>query len=299
MRVCEQAVRVVDAERADLFLRSRDGGLRLEATYGRPGDAIGAAAEGIVAAVVERGAAVSGERSLAVPLSWDGQLRGALVVEFASEHADDGVLDLLTKLAELAAGACRNAMEHAALALEARTDGLTGCLNHAAMQDTLRRELERCRRTGHGLSLAIVDLDDFKQVNEQHGHQAGDEVLKHVGSALRDSVRAYDVVARYGGDEFAIIALDAGEDVTADVVARGLGRDPGQARQPGLREQGDGGDRGRRRVARGRLADDAHRAGRPGAPLRQARGAARDPDSRVVGPGLVRFGPQAARLGGR
>jgi diguanylate cyclase (GGDEF)-like protein len=114
-------------------------------------------------------------------------------------------------------------MEHAALALEARTDGLTGCLNHAAMQDTLRRELERCKRTGHGLSLAIVDLDDFKQVNEQHGHQAGDEVLKHVGSALRDSVRAYDVVARYGGDEFAIIALDAGEDVTADVVARGLG----------------------------------------------------------------------------
>jgi diguanylate cyclase (GGDEF)-like protein len=68
-----------------------------------------------------------------------------------------------------------------------------------------------------------VDLDDFKQVNEQYGHQAGDEVLKHVGSALRDSVRAYDVVARYGGDEFAIIALDADEDVTVDVVARGLG----------------------------------------------------------------------------
>ena len=223
VRVCEQAVRVVDAERADLFLTGRAGGLRLEATYGRSADAIGAPAEGIVAAVVERGEPVSSERSLAAPLRWDGELRGVLVVELTSEHVDDGGLDLLTKLAELAAGACRNAMEHAALALEARTDGLTGCLNHAAMQDTLRRELERCRRTGHGLSLAIVDLDDFKQVNEQHGHQAGDEVLKHVGSALRDSVRAYDVVARYGGDEFAIIALDAGEDVTADVVARGLG----------------------------------------------------------------------------
>jgi len=223
VRVCEQAVRVVDAERADVFLRSRDGRPRLEATYGRAGDAIGAAAEGIVSAVVERGEAVSGERSIAVPLHWGGELRGALVVEFASGHGDDDALDLLTKLAELAAGACRNAMEHAGLALEARTDGLTGCLNHAAMQDTLRRELERCRRTGHGLSLAIVDLDDFKQVNEQHGHQAGDEVLKHVGSALRDTVRSYDVVARYGGDEFAIIALDAGEDVAVDVVARGLG----------------------------------------------------------------------------
>jgi diguanylate cyclase (GGDEF)-like protein len=138
-------------------------------------------------------------------------------------HATPERLQHLSSLADLAAVAARNASVHAGVAQAARTDGLTGCLNHAAMQDTLRRELERCARTGHGLSLAIVDLDDFKQVNEQYGHQAGDEVLKHVGSALRDSVRAYDVVARYGGDEFAIIALDAGEEVTVDVVARGLG----------------------------------------------------------------------------
>jgi diguanylate cyclase (GGDEF)-like protein len=223
VRVCEEATRVTGAERADVFLRSRGDPLRLEATYGRPGEAIGAAGEGIVAAVVERGKAVTGERSLAVPLSWDGELRGALVVEFGSEHMEDGALELLGHLADLSAAAYRNALTHAELALAARTDGLTGCLNHAAMQDTLRRELERCRRTGHGLSLAIVDLDDFKQVNEQHGHQAGDEVLKHVGAALRDSVRAYDVVARYGGDEFAIIALDAGEQVAADVAARGMG----------------------------------------------------------------------------
>jgi diguanylate cyclase (GGDEF)-like protein len=102
------------------------------------------------------------------------------------------------------------------------------------MHDTLRRELERCRRTGHGLSLAIVDLDDFKLVNEQHGHQAGDSVLKQVGAALLDSVRAYDVVARYGGDEFAIIALDAGEDVAVDVVARGLGEIRGRLGQLGF-----------------------------------------------------------------
>ena len=234
VRVCEQAVRVAEAERADVFLRSRDGALRLEATYGRPGETIGTAAEGIVAAVAERGDAVSAEHSLAVPLRWSGELRGVLVVEFRGDHDEAEALDLLTQLAEFAAAACRNAMEHAALALEARTDGLTGCLNHAAMQDTLRRELERSSRSGHGLSLAIVDLDDFKQVNEQHGHQAGDEVLKHVGSALRDTVRTYDVVARYGGDEFAIIALDAGEDVTVDVVARGLGEIRGRLSNLGL-----------------------------------------------------------------
>jgi two-component system, cell cycle response regulator len=222
VRVCEQAVRVTGAARADVFLRQRGPGMRLEATWGRPGEAIGAAGEGIVEAVAERGEAVSRERALAVPLSWDGELRGALVVESGSEPAEGDALELLSALADLAAAACRNAQAHAVLALAARTDGLTGCLNHAAMQDTLRRELERCRRTGSGLALAIVDLDDFKQVNERHGHQAGDEVLKHVGAALGDSVRAYDVVARYGGDEFAIIAIDADETVAADVVTRGL-----------------------------------------------------------------------------
>jgi diguanylate cyclase (GGDEF)-like protein len=218
VRVCEQGTRVAGGERADVFLGDAADGLRLEATYGRPGEAIGTRAEGIAEAVAERGEPTSEGGTLAVPLRWDGELRGVLVVE-GCVGTD---LELLTAFAELASAACRNAAEHAQLALAARTDGLTGCLNHAAMQDTLRRELERSRRTGTGLSLAIVDLDDFKQVNERHGHQAGDEVLKHVGAGLRDSVRAYDIVARYGGDEFVIIALDAGEEVAADVVSRGL-----------------------------------------------------------------------------
>ncbi len=218
VRVCEEAAQVSGAERADVFLVAPADALRLEATYGRPGESIGTRAEGIAETVAERGEPMSAGGTLAVPLRWDGELRGVLVGEGGVE-AD---LELLTAFAELASAACRNAAEHARLALAARTDGLTGCLNHAAMQDTLRRELERSRRTGSGLSLAIVDLDDFKQVNERHGHQAGDEVLKHVGAGLRDSVRAYDVVARYGGDEFVIIALDAGEEVAAEVVSRGI-----------------------------------------------------------------------------
>src|SRR4029079_18015355 len=113
---------------------------------------------------------------------------------------------LRVDLAALSSPACRTADAHAKLALAARTDGLTGCLNHAAMQDTLRREVERASRTGRRLSLAIVDLDDFKDVNEEHGHQVGDRVLQSVGETLRDNVRTYDTVARYGGDEFAVIA---------------------------------------------------------------------------------------------
>jgi diguanylate cyclase (GGDEF)-like protein len=238
VRVCEEATRVAGADRADVFLGTPVVGFRLEATYGRPGDALGARVEpgaGIVGDVAERGEPVRGEHALAAPLRWDGALRGVLVVEYAGGRAGGTAeLDLLMELADLAAAACRNATEHARLALEARTDGLTGCLNHAAMQDTLRRELERCGRTGGELSLAMIDLDDFKNVNDRHGHQAGDEVLKHVGAALLDSVRSYDVVARYGGDEFAIIAIDAGEEVAADVAARGLDEIRGRLEELGL-----------------------------------------------------------------
>jgi diguanylate cyclase (GGDEF)-like protein len=225
-RVCEEATRVAGADRADVFLGMPGDGLRLEATYGRPGEAVGARIEpgtGIVGEVAERGEPVGGEHSLAAPLRWGGGLRGVLAVEYGGERAGgESELNLLMELADLAAVAYRNATAHAHLALEARTDGLTGCLNHAAMHDALRREFERGRRGGHGLALAIVDLDDFKQVNEEHGHLAGDEVLRRVGAALRESVRAYDVVARYGGDEFAVIAVGADEATAAEVVTRAL-----------------------------------------------------------------------------
>jgi diguanylate cyclase (GGDEF)-like protein len=238
VRVCEEARRVTAARRADVYLGASAEDLRLEATFGRPADAIGGRPEpgdGPVAAAAERGEPVRAGSSLAVPLHWDGQLRGVLAVEFEQGHAENEAdVELLESFAGLACAACRNAMAHAELALAARTDGLTGCLNHAAMQDTLRRELERCRRTGGGLSLGLVDLDDFKSVNEEYGHQAGDEVLKHVGAALRDSLRAYDIVARYGGDEFAIIALDAGEAAAADVVSRGLNEIRGRLGQLGF-----------------------------------------------------------------
>ena len=226
LRVCEEAARLLDADHASVFLSSPDNGMRTEATYGGRAERIGEPVrpgEGLVGEVVQRGEPMLEGGAAAVPLHWDGRLRGALAVGFERERGvSRDELELLEAFGELAAAACRNARAHAGLALAARTDALTGCLNHSAMHDALGREVERCRRKGHALSLVIVDLDEFKQVNERHGHLAGDDVLRQVGESLRESVRAYDLVARYGGDEFAVIAMDADEATAAEVARRAV-----------------------------------------------------------------------------
>ena len=88
---------------------------------------------------------------------------------------------------------------------EAGTDPVTGCMNHRAMRRRLHEEIGRAMRTGGPLSCLLIDLDDFKLVNDRHGHQAGDTLLREVCQALVGEVRAFDRVARYGGDEFVVI----------------------------------------------------------------------------------------------
>lgn len=85
---------------------------------------------------------------------------------------------------------------------DASTDHLTGVYDRRSGFDTLGRELDRARRTGQPLVLAFFDVDGLKATNDAHGHAAGDQVLVEVATALRDHLRSYDVVMRYGGDEF-------------------------------------------------------------------------------------------------
>ena len=92
--------------------------------------------------------------------------------------------------------------------LLARSDALTGVANARAFVEALEHELARMRRTGNPLTLAYVDLDHFKKVNDTLGHTAGDELLKEVAARLVHSLRAVDTVARLGGDEFALLLPD-------------------------------------------------------------------------------------------
>src|SRR5262249_32743473 len=88
------------------------------------------------------------------------------------------------------------------------TDGLTKIHNHRFFQDQLVREVKRCERSGAPLTLVLVDIDDFKALNDQWGHAVGDSVLAQLAALLVEQTRDQDLVARYGGEEFAILAPD-------------------------------------------------------------------------------------------
>jgi diguanylate cyclase (GGDEF)-like protein len=92
-----------------------------------------------------------------------------------------------------------------ALREQATHDGLTGLLNRNAILEMLHKELARASREGHALSLLMVDLDRFKQINDTHGHAIGDAVLRETARRMKEAVRSYDSVGRYGGEEFLIV----------------------------------------------------------------------------------------------
>jgi diguanylate cyclase (GGDEF)-like protein len=113
--------------------------------------------------------------------------------------------ELLEYLAGQAVVSIENASLHETVERQAITDELTGLANVRAFTSILDREVERSRRFATALALLMMDLDDFKLVNDTYGHQQGDEVLAHVAGVLRDHSRELDTPARYGGEEMAVV----------------------------------------------------------------------------------------------
>jgi diguanylate cyclase (GGDEF)-like protein len=129
--------------------------------------------------------------------------RGALAV----------MIWFLVAAAILAWGLARTlTRRHERVAQEALTDPLTGLWNRRHLSDTLTREVSRALRFGHEISLIILDVDDFKRINDRLGHLQGDIVLEVVADIVRDATREIDVAARYGGDELALILVETGTE---------------------------------------------------------------------------------------
>jgi diguanylate cyclase (GGDEF)-like protein len=117
----------------------------------------------------------------------------------------DDERELLRSLAAQAGLALENVELHYQVRRQAVTDELTGLANHGRFQELLRAETEQVRRYRHSVGLIMLDIDDFKSVNDTYGHQQGDEVLRAVGRVVQENSRDADSPARYGGEEMALI----------------------------------------------------------------------------------------------
>ena len=106
------------------------------------------------------------------------------------------------------------------LSYKARHDALTDLLNHASFTRELELELERAKRYDSGVTLVFFDLDDFKELNDTHGHQAGDRALRRVAQLLRGELRQSDLAGRMGGDEFAALLVESDHETGETFVGR-------------------------------------------------------------------------------
>jgi diguanylate cyclase (GGDEF)-like protein len=155
------------------------------------------------------GEADADERSIAAvalrPIETGGRAHGVITVVSNGRRFTNDDRDVLRSLAAQATLALENVDLHFQVRRQAVTDELTGLANHGRFQDLLSAEIDQVRRYRHPVGLIMLDIDDFKSVNDTFGHQQGDVVLRHVARVLRDTSREADTPARYGGEEMALV----------------------------------------------------------------------------------------------
>jgi diguanylate cyclase (GGDEF)-like protein len=163
------------------------------------------------------------EALITIPLIARDSIKGALNIYRLGEdaHFGDDEFELAQRLGDAAALALDNAQIRARLEHQAQTDPLTGLYNHRTFHERLRAALTNASRSHDSVSVLMLDIDDFKRVNDVYGHGSGDEILRSLAEALRSTVRSTDIVCRLGGEEFAIV-MTSRDATHAERLARRL-----------------------------------------------------------------------------
>src|SRR6266404_1620880 len=160
---------------------------------------------------------------VAVPLICGERILGVLEGTRTGKNSRSfrkGEIALLDALARPVASALANAVRIAEAERLSQTDDLTKLHNARYLRQFLLNEIRRARRYGTSVAALFLDLDDFKRINDEHGHLVGSHVLMEVAAVILSSVRDTDAVARYGGDEFVIVLPDTGVELACTVAER-------------------------------------------------------------------------------
>jgi diguanylate cyclase (GGDEF)-like protein len=215
--VVQTAVDGVGAECGRVVMRSSPNGTLSEAARAGNVNSYIAAVSAAEAAALQAGEAAETQlaganalaRPLAAPEPEDGVL-GVISIARPGRPFSERQRELFEYLTNQAAISIENVDLHEQVQRQAVTDELTGLFNHRRFQEVITAEVERMRRFGQDLGLIMLDIDDFKRVNDTYGHLQGDVVLKEVAHALRESSREIDEPARYGGEEMAVALPQTG-----------------------------------------------------------------------------------------
>lgn len=168
------------------------------------------------------GTAEEAEALVCVPLGVEGQTIGALnVYRMGEDVAFSGKeAQVIERFATMFALAFNSARQRELLQVQANTDALTGLLNRRAYTERLAAELARAQRAGTVVSVVLLDVDEFKGINDRYGHAEGDRVLRAIGEALRETVRSDETVARFGGEEFSLILAGVESEIAREATER-------------------------------------------------------------------------------
>ncbi len=155
---------------------------------------------------------------IVIPLKSKNSINGLIfigkkLIESPYTSADISFLHQLSQFASIA-------VENSRLYRMATLDRMTGLYVHHYFQERLAEEIKRSARSNSPLTLIMADLDNFKCINDSHGHQTGDIMLKEIAKIIHKNIRSFDIAARYGGDEFAIILTDTDIDAAYQIAER-------------------------------------------------------------------------------